>query len=73
MTISAHDDKVGLAPFRLCHQLGRDFFVAALDSMQRGVDFVVPEMIDGVDTQDGLFFSRVLAGHDHDRYLFRQA
>jgi hypothetical protein len=73
MTISTHNDEVGLAPFGLRHQLGCDFFAAALDAMQRGVDRVMPEMIDGVDAEDGLFFGRVLAGHDHDRNLIREA
>jgi hypothetical protein len=73
MTISTHNDEVGLAPLGLRHQLGCDFFAAALDAMQRGVDRVMPEMIDGVDAEDGLFFGRVLAGHDHDRNLIREA
>lgn len=37
-TISTHNEEVGLAPFGLRHQLGCDFFAAALDAMQRGVD-----------------------------------
>jgi hypothetical protein len=55
MTVSTHNDEVGLAPFGLRHQLGCDFFAAALDAMQRSVDLVMPEMIDGIDTEDGLF------------------
>jgi len=71
MTISAHDDKVSLSPFSLCDQPGSDFAVAALDAMKDGVDPVMPEMIDSIDTQDRLLFGRALVGHDHDRNLIR--
>src|SRR6195256_6628743 len=56
MTVSAHDDKVSLSPFSLCHQRGCDFVMAALDAMKNSVDPVMPLMIYGVDTYDRLFF-----------------
>ena len=71
MTVSAHDDKISPSPFSLGEQLGSDLVIAALDAMKDGVDPVMPEMIDGIDTHDGLLFGRALAGHDHDRNLIR--
>ena len=71
MTVSAHDDKVSLSPLSLSDQPGSDFAGTALDAMKDGVDPVMPEMIDGIDTHDRLLFGRALAGHDHDRNLIR--
>src|SRR6266404_3358658 len=71
MTVSAHDDKVSLSPFSLGDQPRSDVVMAALDAMKDGVDPVMPEMIDGIDTDDRLLFGRALAGHDHDCNLVR--
>jgi hypothetical protein len=71
MTVCAHDDKVGLLAFSLCDQPGSDLAVAALDAMKDGVDPVMLEMSDGIDTHDRLLFGRELVGDDHDRKLVR--
>src|SRR5712672_2184736 len=65
MTLSAHDDKVGLAPFRLCDQSSWDFSVPALDAMMDGVDPVVLEMIDNIETHDGFLFGWPFICQDH--------
>jgi hypothetical protein len=49
MTLSAHDDEIGLSPFCFRHQLGSDLTRAALDAVKGRVDLVMPEMIDGID------------------------
>src|SRR5882762_7331693 len=71
MAVSAHDDKVGLAPFGLRDQLRSDFAGAARDAMKGGVDLVMPDVIDGINAHDRLFLGRALAGRDHDGDLFR--
>jgi hypothetical protein len=37
---------------RFSHQPGSDVAAAALDAMKDGVDPVMPEMIDGIDTDE---------------------
>src|SRR3984893_17025948 len=71
MTVSAHDDKVSLSPFSFCHQPGAGLAAAALDPMKDGVDSMMLEMVDRIDTEDRLFLGWALAGHDHDRDLLR--
>src|SRR3979490_1893199 len=71
VTVSAHNDKVGLSSLSLCDQLGSDFTFAALDAMKPGVDSVMLEMIDSIDTGDPPLFGRALASHDDDRNLIR--
>src|ERR1700730_8989297 len=71
MAVSAHDDKVSLSPFSVCHQPGADLAASALDPMKDGVDSMMLEMVDRIDTEDRLFLGWALAGHDHDRDLLR--
>src|ERR1700675_1057332 len=71
MAVSAHDDKVSLSPFSFCHQPGADLAAAALDPVKDGVDSMMLEVVDRIDTEDRLFLGRSLAGHDHDRDLLR--
>src|SRR6202034_3488776 len=71
MAVSAHDDKVSLSPFSFCHQPGADLAAAALDPINDGVDSMVLEMVDRIDTEDRLFLGWALAGHNHDRDLLR--
>jgi hypothetical protein len=69
MPVSAHDDEVSLSSLRFSHQPSSDVAAAALDAMKDGVDPVMPEMIDGIDTDDRLFLGGTLIGHDDDRNL----
>src|ERR1700730_11076552 len=69
MAVSTHDDKVSLSPFSFRHQPGADLAAAARDPMKGGVDSMMLEMVDRIDTEDRLFLSWALAGHDHDRDL----
>src|ERR1700721_2367278 len=71
MAVSTHDDKVSLSPFSFCHQPGADLAAAALDPMKDGVDSMMLEMVDRIDTEDRLFLGWALTGHDHDRDLLR--
>src|SRR3984957_12891124 len=71
MAVSAHDDKVSLSPFSFCHQPGADLAAAALDPIKDGVDSMMLEMGERIDTEDRLFLGWPLAGHDHDHYLLR--
>src|ERR1700733_14096086 len=71
MALSAHDDKVSLSPFSFCHQPGADLAAAALDPMKDGVDSMVLEMGDRIDTEDLPCLGWALAGHNHDRDLLR--
>ena len=69
MTVSAHDDKVGLSSFCFCDQLGSDLTVLALDAMKDGVDPMMLEMIDGIDTHERFLLGYPLARDEHDRDL----
>src|ERR1700723_3148395 len=71
MALSAHDDKVSLSPFSFCHQPGAALAAAALDPMKDGVDSMMLEMVDRIDTEERLFLGWALAGHDHDHDLLR--
>src|ERR1700681_643089 len=73
MAVSTHDDKVSLSPFSFRHQPGADLAAAAHDPMKDGVDSMMLEMGDRIDTEDRFFLGWVLAGHDHDRDLLRLA
>src|ERR1700682_4462264 len=71
MAVSTHDDKVSLSSFSFCHQPGADVAAAALDPMKDGVDSMMLEMVDRIDTEDRLFLGWALAGHNHDHDLLR--
>src|ERR1700723_860708 len=71
MALSAHDDKVSLSPFSFCHQPGAGLAAAALDPMKDGVDSMMLELVDRIDTEDRLFPGWALAGQDPDRDLLR--
>lgn len=64
MAVSTHDNKVSLSPFSFCHQPGADLAVAALDPMKDGVDSMMLETVDLIDTEGRLFLGWALAGHD---------
>src|ERR1700721_459185 len=71
MAVSAHDDKVSLSPFSFCHQPGPGLAAAALDPMKDGVDSMMLEVVDRIDTENRLFLGWALAGRNHDRDLLR--
>jgi hypothetical protein len=55
MAVSTHNDKVSLSSFSFFHQPGADVAAAALDPMKDGVDSMMLEMVDRIDTEDRLF------------------
>ena len=71
VTITSHDDEIGMLSLRLRDQLGSDVTIAALGPMQGGVDPMMLEMIDRLGTLHSLMLGRGLVGDYDDDHLLR--
>jgi hypothetical protein len=71
VTITSHDDEIGMLSLGVGDQLGSDVAVAGLGLMQGGVDSMVLKMIDRLDAQHGLMLGRGLVGDDDNDHLLR--
>jgi hypothetical protein len=71
MAISTHDKKVGFQASGLSDQSGADIVVAHPGAMQGGIDPVMLEVLDRVDSKRCVELYRRLIIDDQDRHLLR--
>src|SRR3954462_9065030 len=71
MAISAHNNKVGFQASGLGDQSGADIVVAHPGAMQGGIDPVMLEVLDRVDSKRCVELYRRLIIDDQDRHLLR--